>query len=42
MTLLKCNNCSYEWNYKGDNEYYATCPKCLRKVNVQTNKMKTY
>ena len=32
---LKCNNCKYEWEYKGLSEYYATCPRCLNKVKVK-------
>ncbi|MBS7631677.1 site-specific DNA-methyltransferase [Candidatus Bathyarchaeota archaeon] len=32
--LLKCKNCEYEWEYKGKSGYYATCPKCLRKVSL--------
>lgn len=32
---LKCSNCDYEWNYEGDSDYYATCPRCLRKVKVE-------
>jgi predicted nucleic acid-binding Zn-ribbon protein len=34
---LKCKRCGYIWNYKGKSEYYATCPKCLRKVPVKTS-----
>lgn len=31
-----CNNkkCKYEWDYKGKAPFYATCPKCLRKVKI--------
>lgn len=32
---LKCNHCNYEWDYKGKSQYYATCPRCLRKVKVK-------
>lgn len=35
---LTCNNCKYKWDYQGNNEYYATCPHCLRKVKVKTRK----
>jgi hypothetical protein len=35
MVKLKCKNCGNEWNYKGNNEYFATCSKCLRKVKVE-------
>ena len=33
---LKCQNCKYVWNYKGKSRYYASCPRCLRKVKVET------
>ena len=36
--ILKCNNCSYEWEYNGESEYYATCLRCLRKVKVNGKK----
>lgn len=34
---LKCPNkeCGYIWNYGGDNKFYGTCPRCLRKVSVK-------
>jgi len=32
---LKCKNCGYEWEYKGKSGYYATCPRCLRKVSLK-------
>lgn len=32
--FLKCKRCEKEWDYKGKNEYYATCPRCLTKVRV--------
>jgi len=35
MTRLKCRNCGYEWEYGGKSKWYATCPKCLRKVSVK-------
>jgi len=25
---LKCDQCSYEWDYEGKMKYYATCPDC--------------
>ena len=37
---LKCPNkkCNYEWDYQGEHEFYATCPRCLAKVKItQTN-----
>lgn len=36
--LLKCENCKYEWEYRGKSGYYATCPRCLRKVSLMKNK----
>lgn len=36
MTLLYCKKCRNEWHYKGKNRFYATCSKCLTKVNVKT------
>ena len=30
-----CYHCGYEWEYKGKAEYYATCPKCMMKVNIK-------
>ena len=37
---LKCTreDCQYEWEYKGDSKFYVTCPRCYRKVNVNTAK----
>ena len=40
MPRLVCTNCGYEWEYKGKNPYYATCPRCLRKVNIEKGKAK--
>ena len=34
---LSCKKCSNTWNYKGENIYWATCPKCLSKVKVIKN-----
>lgn len=31
---LKCQRCNKEWEYNGNNNYYATCPDCLTKVRV--------
>ncbi len=38
---LKCNNCKYEWEYKGKSKYYATCPRCLQKVKIRGKSGKT-
>jgi len=35
---LKCKHCKHEWEYKGKQEYYVTCPKCLYKVRIKEEK----
>lgn len=37
--LLCCKRCGNQWEYKGSNEYYASCTRCLRKVNVQKERV---
>jgi len=34
---VKCSNkkCEYEWDYKGEGKFYATCPRCLYKVKIK-------
>ena len=32
--ILRCGHCGYKWEYKGRSGYYATCPRCLRKVSL--------
>ena len=34
---IKCNNCGYEWIYKGI-MLYPTCPSCLKKVIIKVDK----
>lgn len=31
---LTCHNCGYTWDYGGNSDYYATCPRCHYKVPV--------
>jgi hypothetical protein len=33
---VKCKNkkCEYEWDYQGISRFWATCPRCLRKIRV--------
>ena len=38
MVKLKCKRCDYEWEYNGDSEWYASCPKCRTTVNVRKQK----
>jgi DNA-directed RNA polymerase subunit RPC12/RpoP len=35
---LFCYHCNHKWIYRGRNPFYATCPSCYYKVNI--NKMK--
>ena len=35
---LECQHCNYRWDYLGDNEYYATCPRCRYKVKMPEDK----
>ncbi len=32
---LTCSNCGYEWDYQGESDYYATCPRCKTSVKVE-------
>lgn len=34
---IKCTkeDCGYEWDYKGKSEFYVTCPRCYRKLNIR-------
>jgi NADH-quinone oxidoreductase subunit E len=36
---LECQHCNYKWDYLGDNEYYATCPRCRYKVKIPEDKV---
>ena len=35
MVKLKCQRCKKEWEYKGDNKFYATCPDCKTSVKIK-------
>jgi NADH-quinone oxidoreductase subunit E len=35
---MECQHCNYKWDYLGDNEYYATCPRCRYKVKLPEDK----
>ena len=37
---LKCS-CGREWEYKGKNKYYATCPDCHVAVKIVSKEIKT-
>ena len=31
---LECVHCSYTWDYKGNHNFWATCPQCRYKVRI--------
>lgn len=35
MVKLKCKFCKHEWDYKGEREFYASCPDCKRQVKIR-------
>lgn len=35
---MECQHCNYKWDYLGDNDYYATCPRCRYKVKISEDK----
>lgn len=35
MIKLACKHCDYEWEYKGESKYYASCPRCLYRVKIK-------
>jgi len=35
---LKCKRCGYSWEYNGNSEWYASCPKCRTTINVRKQK----
>ena len=39
VVKLKCPYCGYVWDYKGKHRGYATCPSCLRKVDIEQNRV---
>lgn len=36
MVWLKCpkEDCGYKWDYKGNKKIQATCPDCMRRINI--------
>jgi len=38
MVLFVCQHCDYKWDYRGENEHYATCPRCRYKVRITEEK----
>jgi transposase len=39
VVKLRCPYCGYIWDYRGKKTRYATCPNCLRKVDIQKNRV---
>ena len=39
MVLIKCRKCGHQWDYKGLNEYMATCSRCKNQNNIRRNKV---
>jgi hypothetical protein len=39
VVKLRCPYCGYVWDYRGKKTRYATCPNCLRKVDIQRNRV---
>jgi NADH-quinone oxidoreductase subunit E len=39
MVELACQHCNYKWDYQGEKEYYATCPRCRYKVRIPEDKV---
>ena len=39
VVKLRCPYCGYVWDYRGKKSRYATCPNCLRKVDIQKNRV---
>jgi tRNA(Ile2) C34 agmatinyltransferase TiaS len=39
LVKLRCPHCGHVWDYKGKSKYYATCPRCMYKVNIEKNKV---
>ena len=37
---LHCKKCDRVWTYKGASTYYATCPRCMTKVDVRISSVK--
>jgi DNA-directed RNA polymerase subunit RPC12/RpoP len=35
MVELKCKRCGREWDYKGQKEYYCSCPDCRTSVKIK-------
>lgn len=31
---LTCQRCNHYWNYKGGQDYYTNCPRCMAKVKL--------
>lgn len=32
---ITCYKCKHKWIYSGKGDYYITCPRCYRKINLK-------
>ncbi len=39
MVRVRCPYCNYVWDYKGKMKKFATCPSCMRKVDIEKAKV---
>ena len=39
VVKLRCPYCGYVWDYRGKKTRYVTCPNCMRKVDIQKNRV---
>ncbi len=35
---IRCHHCGHEWDYGGNSEYYASCPVCKYRVNINKHR----
>jgi len=40
MVELKCQRCGYQWDYKGESEWYASCARCKSSINIKNQLQK--
>jgi len=39
VVKVRCPYCGYVWDYKGKKTRFVTCPNCMRKVDIQKNRV---
>lgn len=35
---IKCPKCRYTWDYKGNSQFYFSCPRCRANIRVKGGK----